>query len=104
MTGTEEGTKHLQDAGDHTICCDYQSQSAERGTYCQLAKAGKLGILDMSPKDEVEGELLYYQLQLLGTGVSRKQLSGDFFIPLFYVLYILIMLYYSEGDLFSQTI
>ncbi|XP_056850053.1 uncharacterized protein LOC108842567 isoform X2 [Raphanus sativus] len=76
--GTEEGTKHLQDAGDHTICCDYQSQSAERGdTYCQLAKAGKLGILDMSPKDEVEGELLYYQLQLLGTGVSRKQLSDD---------------------------
>ncbi|CAF2205158.1 unnamed protein product [Brassica napus] len=44
---------------------------------CQLAKARKLGILDLSPKDEVEGELLYYQLQLLGTAVSRKQLSDD---------------------------
>ncbi|XP_009106422.1 uncharacterized protein LOC103832208 isoform X3 [Brassica rapa] len=44
---------------------------------CQLAKARKLGILDLSPIDEVEGELLYYQLQLLGTAVSRKQLSDD---------------------------
>ncbi|KAF2549364.1 hypothetical protein F2Q70_00021948 [Brassica cretica] len=32
-------------------------------TFCQLPKARKVGILDMSPKDEVEGELLYYQLQ-----------------------------------------
>ncbi|WZZ60129.1 hypothetical protein YC2023_060236 [Brassica napus] len=29
----------------------------------KLPKARKVGILDMSPKDEVEGELLYYQLQ-----------------------------------------
>ncbi|KAF2562686.1 hypothetical protein F2Q70_00016373, partial [Brassica cretica] len=76
--GSEEGTKHLQDAGDHTTCCNSQSQSADCGDpFCRLAKARKLGILDMYPKDEVEGELLYYQLQLLGTGVSRKQLSDD---------------------------
>ncbi|CAN6853112.1 unnamed protein product [Brassica oleracea] len=76
--GSEEGTKHLQDAGDHTTCCNSQSQSADCGDpFCRLAKARKFGILDMYPKDEVEGELLYYQLQLLGTGVSRKQLSDD---------------------------
>ncbi|KAH0920340.1 hypothetical protein HID58_028000 [Brassica napus] len=51
--------------------------SEEENTFCQLAKARKLGMLDLSPKDEVEGELLYYQLQLLGTAVSRKQLSDD---------------------------
>ncbi|KAJ0241475.1 PHD finger family protein [Hirschfeldia incana] len=51
--------------------------SEEGNTFCELAKARKLGILDLSPKDEVEGELLYYQLQLLGTAVSRKQLSDD---------------------------
>ncbi|KAL0702080.1 hypothetical protein Bca4012_058202 [Brassica carinata] len=51
--------------------------SEEGNTFCQLAKARKLGILDLSPKDEVEGELLYHQLQLLGTAVSRKQLSDD---------------------------
>ncbi|KAF8103569.1 hypothetical protein N665_0188s0497 [Sinapis alba] len=51
--------------------------SEEGNTFCQLAKARKLGILELSPKDEVEGELLYYQLQLLGTAVSRKQLSDD---------------------------
>lgn len=78
LAGSEEGNKHLQGAGDHTICRNHQSQSADCGdTFGQLSKPRKLGILDLSPKDEVEGELLYYQLQLLGTAVSRKQLSGD---------------------------
>ncbi|KAL1214298.1 histone H3-lysine(4) N-trimethyltransferase ATX1 [Cardamine amara subsp. amara] len=76
--GSEEGNKHLQDTGDHTICRNHQSQSADCGdTFRQLSKARKLGILDLSPEDEVEGELLYYQLQLLGTAVSRKQLSDN---------------------------
>ncbi|CAH8258497.1 unnamed protein product [Arabidopsis lyrata] len=73
--GSEEGNKHLQGAGDHTIFRNHQNQSAE--TFRQLSKARKLGILDLSPKDEMEGELLYYQLQLLGTAVSRKQLSDN---------------------------
>ncbi|AEE36028.1 PHD finger family protein [Arabidopsis thaliana] len=59
--GSEEGNKHLQGAE----------------TFLQLSKARKLGILDLSPEDELEGELLYYQLQLLGTAVSRKQLSDN---------------------------
>ncbi|XP_019093842.1 PREDICTED: uncharacterized protein LOC104751678 [Camelina sativa] len=76
--GSEEGNKHLQGAGDHTICSNLQNQSAHCGdTIRQLSKARKLGILDMSPEDEVEGELLYYQLQLLGTAVSRKELSDN---------------------------
>ncbi|CAH2067762.1 unnamed protein product [Thlaspi arvense] len=76
--GSEEGNEHLQDDGDCTICCNHQSQSADCGeTFCQLSKARKLGILDLSPEDEVEGELLYYQLQLLDTAVSRKQLSDN---------------------------
>ncbi|CAE5964495.1 unnamed protein product [Arabidopsis arenosa] len=73
--GSEEGNKHLQGAGDHSIFRNHQNQSAE--TFRQLSKARKLGILDLSPEDEVEGELLYYQLQLLGTAVSRKQLSDN---------------------------
>nr|VDD64743.1 unnamed protein product [Brassica oleracea] len=59
------------------ITTEPDAGSEEGNTFCQLAKARKLGILDLSPKDEVEGELLYYQLQLLGTAVSRKQLSDD---------------------------
>lgn len=79
LAGSEEGNKHLQGAGNHTICCNHQSQSGDFGdAFCQLSKARDLGILDLSPEDEVEGELLYHQLQLLGTAVSRKQLSGDF--------------------------
>jgi hypothetical protein len=61
LAGSEEGNKHLQGAE----------------TFLQLSKARKLGILDLSPEDELEGELLYYQLQLLGTAVSRKQLSDN---------------------------
>ncbi|KFK42174.1 hypothetical protein AALP_AA2G220700 [Arabis alpina] len=69
-TKPEEGNKHLQGAGYH------QSQNGDCGdALCQLSKARKLGILDLSPEDEVEGELLYHQMQLLGTAVSRKQLS-----------------------------
>ncbi|XP_023643425.1 uncharacterized protein LOC17894394 isoform X2 [Capsella rubella] len=76
--GSEEGNIHLQGAGDHTIFHNHQNQSAHCGdTFRQLSKARKLGILDLSPEDEVEGELLYYQLQLLGTAVSRKQLSDN---------------------------
>uniref|UniRef100_A0A1J3GMS1 Protein Jade-3 n=1 Tax=Noccaea caerulescens TaxID=107243 RepID=A0A1J3GMS1_NOCCA len=76
--GSEEGNKHLQDAGNNTTCCNYQSQSADTGDTCgQLSKARKLDILDLSPEDEVEGELLYYQHRLLGTAVSRKQLSDN---------------------------
>lgn len=78
LAGSEEGNKHLQGTGNHTICCNHQSQSGD--TFCQLSKARELGILDLSPEDEVEGELLYHQLQLLGTAVSRKQLSGDFIV------------------------
>ncbi|XP_024007484.1 uncharacterized protein LOC18009413 isoform X2 [Eutrema salsugineum] len=76
--GPEEGNKHLQDAGNHTICCNHHNQNADCGDkFCQLSKARKLGILDLSPEDEVEGELLYYQLQLLSTAVPRKQLSDN---------------------------
>lgn len=79
LAGSEEGNKHLQGAGHHTICRNNHNQSADCGdTFRQLSEARKLGILDLSPEDEVEGELLYHQLQLLGTAVSRKQLSGDF--------------------------
>ncbi|CAN8240295.1 unnamed protein product [Cochlearia groenlandica] len=78
LAGSEEGNKHLQDAGNHPICCSHQSQSPDcRDTIFQLSKARELGILDLSPEDEVEGELLYHQLRLLGTAVSRKQLSDN---------------------------
>jgi hypothetical protein len=49
----------------------------------QLAKAKKLGILKLSPVDEVEGEIIYFQKRLLGNAVARKQFTGPFLFRLY---------------------
>ena len=47
----------------------------------QLVKARNTGVLELSPEDEVVGELIYFQNRLLGNAVARKNLSGLFFTP-----------------------
>lgn len=47
----------------------------------QLSKARNLGILKLSPGDEVEGALLYYQQQLLCNATMRKRISGLYSKP-----------------------
>lgn len=42
----------------------------------QLVKARKMGILDLSPKDEVEGEIIYFQNRLLSNAVARERFTG----------------------------
>lgn len=42
----------------------------------QLDRAGKMGLLEFSPEDEVEGELIYLQCRLLRNAVARKKLAG----------------------------
>jgi hypothetical protein len=49
----------------------------------QLAKAKKLGILKLSPVDEVEGEIIYFQKRLLGNAVARKHFTGPFLFRLY---------------------
>ncbi|KAK9080172.1 hypothetical protein SSX86_001847 [Deinandra increscens subsp. villosa] len=41
----------------------------------ELGTTKPMGIINMSPTDEVEGELVYYQHQLLCNAVARKHLS-----------------------------
>ncbi|KAI3686861.1 hypothetical protein L1987_80550 [Smallanthus sonchifolius] len=41
----------------------------------ELGKTKQMNIINMSPIDEVEGELVYYQHQLLCNAVARKHLS-----------------------------
>ncbi|KAL8125233.1 uncharacterized protein LOC141720352 isoform X1 [Apium graveolens] len=43
----------------------------------QLAKARRMGILEQSPADEVEGELIFFQQQLLYNALARKRFSDD---------------------------
>lgn len=41
-----------------------------------LIKARKLGSLKLSPKDEVEGEIIYYQDRLLHNIIARNCVTG----------------------------
>lgn len=42
----------------------------------QFVQARKMGILEFSPEDEVEGELLYFQNRLLDNAVAVKHRCG----------------------------
>lgn len=43
----------------------------------QLVKARNMGLLQLSPSDEVEGELIFYQQRLLANAVARRQFTDD---------------------------
>lgn len=68
------------------ICCNHKNQhSACINSICkydgvkfeQLIKAKDMGVLEMSPEDELEGELIYFQHRLLGNAITRKHQSDD---------------------------
>lgn len=42
----------------------------------QLSKAKSVGVLDLSPEDEVEGEIIYLQARLLDNAVLIKHNCG----------------------------
>ncbi|XP_010521226.1 PREDICTED: uncharacterized protein LOC104800176 isoform X2 [Tarenaya hassleriana] len=76
--GSEGEIKHLQGLSSGTVCYNHQNQHPEcNGMFSQSSKAKQLGILDLSPEDEVEGELFYSQLQLITNAVSRRQLCDN---------------------------
>ncbi|GER27462.1 Phd finger protein [Striga asiatica] len=69
------------------LCCDsgnLQRTSSDRTSKCsggvninQLFDARNMEILKLSPTDEVEGQLLYYQHRLISNAVSRKHICDD---------------------------
>ncbi|CAK9168146.1 unnamed protein product [Ilex paraguariensis] len=68
------------------ICCGHRNQhSASTDLISKfdgvdrelLVKARSMGLLELSPVDEVEGELIFYQHSLLCNAVSRKLFSDD---------------------------
>lgn len=59
--------------GDQPIKCDGVNLD-------QLVKARNVGLLKLSPEDEVEGELIYHQHGLLCNAVARKHFSGQYFV------------------------
>ncbi|XP_071925419.1 uncharacterized protein [Coffea arabica] len=68
------------------ICCHRHGQQAAPtdwmtklsvGNREQLVKARKMGLLELSPSDEVEGELIFFQQRLLSCAISRKHFIDD---------------------------
>ncbi|XP_050376192.1 uncharacterized protein LOC126793646 [Argentina anserina] len=80
--GSSEKEVSRVDASSHaSVCCNHQnihlkcheaSCKSDEMNLEQLAKAQKLGVLEMSPEDELEGELIYYQHRLQNNITSRK--------------------------------
>lgn len=44
----------------------------------QLAKTRTSRVLNLSPNDEVEGEIIYFQHQLINNAIARKPLNGSY--------------------------
>ena len=83
---------HLEASCNPSVFCNHQNKHSKcNDLICnssevnleQLAKAKKLGILKLSPVDEVEGEIIYFQKRLLGNAVARKQFTGPFLFRLY---------------------
>lgn len=71
----------LEASSSSGLCCNNENLQ-ETSSKCkginldQLVNARNLGILKLSPGDEVEGELIYYQRRLLCNASTRKRISG----------------------------
>ncbi|KAI3460615.1 hypothetical protein Pfo_017278 [Paulownia fortunei] len=75
---------HLEASSSAGLCCNNHNLQGTSGDWIsickgvdldQLVKARNLGMLKLSPADEVEGELIYYQQRLLCSAVARKRIS-----------------------------
>lgn len=74
----DDEISRFEASANASVCCDHQSKHARcNEVICnQLVKARKMGILEVSPEDEVEGELIYFQHRLLKNAVARKHFTG----------------------------
>ncbi|CAA0809914.1 PHD finger family protein [Striga hermonthica] len=82
----EREASQLGASSSSGLCCNndnLQRTSSHRTSKCsgvdldQLVDARNMGILKLSPADEVEGELLYYQHRIISNAVLRKRISDD---------------------------
>ncbi|OMP12216.1 Zinc finger, PHD-type [Corchorus olitorius] len=83
--GTREGDlSRLAVSSNASVCSSNQNEYSKCNdkSYTsddleQLVKARKMGVLKMSPEDEVEGEIIYYQHRLLGNAVARNRFTDN---------------------------
>ena len=85
FTDLSEGEMSWQASSSAGVCCGHQRQhfdcngtSYKSGGFNpkQLVNKKIGGIIKLSPEDEIEGEIIFYQLRLLANAVSRKRFTG----------------------------
>ncbi|KAJ4701226.1 putative Phd finger protein [Melia azedarach] len=76
----------LEASSTASVCCNHQDRHSKcDDMICdsdgvkleQLVKARTWGILELSPMDEVEGEIIYFQHRLLGNAAARKRFADN---------------------------
>lgn len=103
---TEGDISRLEASSSASVCCNHQNKNSKcNDMICnsdglnseQLVRAKKLGVLERSPADEVEGEIIYFQHRLLGNAVARKHFTGLLFFSFdfFRIFWLLLLLIFS---------
>ncbi|KAL0326260.1 UNVERIFIED_CONTAM: hypothetical protein Sradi_5195300 [Sesamum radiatum] len=81
----DQEASQLEASSSSGLCCSNNSAQATSDGWTfgcngvnldQLVKATNLDMLKLSPADDVEGELIYYQTRLLCNAAARKRISG----------------------------
>ncbi|KAM2067504.1 hypothetical protein ACFX1T_043836 [Malus domestica] len=85
--GSSEGEISRLEASSHaSVCCNHQNKhpkccdiifKSDEMKLEQLVKARKMGVLEICPGDEMEGELIYYQHRLLNNAIARKHFTDN---------------------------
>lgn len=92
------------------VCCDHEYQGLEcNDVGCQsggfnpkqLVNKKIAEIMKLSPEDEIEGEIIFYQHRLLANAVSRKQFTGILTVLLIFNV-MLVCPHYSYFPLFHE--
>ncbi|GMI64851.1 hypothetical protein like AT1G77800 [Hibiscus trionum] len=80
----ERDFSRLVASSNASVCCSHQNEHSKcNENSCQSddlvlsVKARKLGAIKLSPEDEVEGEIIYYQHRLLGNAVARNHVTDN---------------------------
>ncbi|XP_021681430.2 uncharacterized protein LOC110665553 isoform X2 [Hevea brasiliensis] len=78
-------TSSLEASSNASVCCDHQNihsmcndlYKSDEVNPEQLVKAENMEVCKLSPADEVEGEIIYFQHRLLGNAVARKHFTDN---------------------------
>uniref|UniRef100_A0A2P2MIS0 Uncharacterized protein LOC105638874 isoform X1 n=1 Tax=Rhizophora mucronata TaxID=61149 RepID=A0A2P2MIS0_RHIMU len=81
---SEGKVSRLEASSNASVCCNHHNSKcndmvcmSDRVDLEQLVKAKSLGVLELSPADEVEGEIIYFQHMLLRNALARKHFTGN---------------------------